>query len=258
MFKKAIDWTKLAFSFVKSHLSKKTVAIILSVAVGTAGLVTGGVTLAKYAIDHKNDGLVELSAFYFESNLLKPAAENATYHNGTNSITFELRNYAYEKRKSDLDVQYEVFIKQSNGDPASASGVNTSGNILVADKTVSVTYTGLEYGKTYVVTASSTAPYTKTLSATFVIPTEDQALSPVIEDHGDFVTITVETDNFAGNVTLSWQNGYVPDNSYAPLANASGTSCEVTLESKSTYVFRFYKSVLVENDYVASNFTLRN
>jgi len=245
MLKSSLDLGKRGFNFVKSHMTKKTVAIILSSAVILGGLVSGGVVLAKYAQDHWSDNLVDLSKFQFSSNLLKPASENATYHNATNTISFDLMNYVDDIRKSELDIVYEVSI-ECDGEPVqNPTGTNISGTISAASATETrVTYSNLQYGKSYVVTARSTKYYTKELSATFVIPAENDAVQVSIEKTDYVVTIIVKTDNFAGNANITWQNGYVPDNSYAPLSGATGISHSVAIGSKSTYKFKFFKSDL--------------
>ena len=117
-----------------------------------------------------------------------------------------------------------------------------------------VTYTGLTQGKTYTVTAKATAPYTKTLSATFTIANGNYNVTYDVEDKTDYVLLTFSTVDYAGNVNITWQNGYVPDNSEPIMTSATGTSHTTEVTSNSTYTLKFYKNGNV--NYNASAFSV--
>lgn len=217
--------------------------ILLTLAIAlTLGL--GIFTLARYVSEKRADGLITPAEFYFESDLL--TTDGKSYTTGVNSIGFELRAYGDNNRPSEVDVDYTVSISCSDNSVALPSGTNTSGTIAKGGNKVTVSYDGLALGKKYTVTARSTSPYSKTLSATFTVESENTAL--VVDkssgNDGFVYYMSVKTGNVPVDAVVGWQRGYVPDNSYSALDTASGISHLVTFEPNSTYNFRFFKSDL--------------
>lgn len=224
---------------------KVLIAIILSISVVATMAIAAGVTLARYANKHQSDTALTPKKFYFESTLLGLSENNLSYNNGTNSISFDLVNFADDERISEVDISYKVSVATSAAPETPV--YQSNGTILIADRKATVSIPDLEWGTTYTVTVNATAPYTKTLTATFNIPAKENSFSSEIVDTGDIVYIKVTTGNYTGNVNLNWQNGYVPDNSYDPLREATGTSHTVTLAPNSSYSFRFFKSDLSQS-----------
>ena len=54
--------------------------------------------------------------------------------------------------------------------------------------------------------------------------------------------MTITTEDFDGNVTITWQGGYVPDNSETILREATGNSHTAKLSGHSVYTLKFYKT----------------
>ena len=80
--------------------------VILAAAVFITGL-----TMAKYVHQWKSDpALAGAKAFYFTSDLLKEADENARYelYSWGDGITIKLQNFEDAKRFSEADITYEV------------------------------------------------------------------------------------------------------------------------------------------------------
>ena len=230
--------------------------IILTVTL-VSSLTLGAITLARYISEKNSDGLLTPEKFYFESNLLSEAG--AEYNIGTDSITFDLKSYVDSLRTSEVDITYSVAITCTDGSVSIPDGVNTAGTLSSGASKVTVQYNGLPLGKTYTVTASATAPYTKSISATFTLPNENDAVIMTrTQDETGFISyLTLKTGNIAKSGVILWQNGYVPYNAYEPMKNAGGSSHNVTLEPNSTYVFSFFKSQLsTEYDSGAFNFCL--
>lgn len=205
--------------------------IVLAFAVSMFALVW-----AKYISREKKDTVVAAKAFYFESDLLTEKGATYTLAPGTTKIDIVLKNYADDLRWSEVDVRYDVTL---NGSAVQEQLILKTGK----QENSKVTITGLTPG-TYTVVAKATSPYSKTLKATFVIPAttggvyysvSDAAGSPVLR-------LTVRTEDYAGNVTLSWPTGVSPDNTDPLLAGATGTSCTVRFENDSEYTFLFFKS----------------
>lgn len=238
--------TKSAALKFNSLGKKKMLAIILSVTVGVTALVGAGVTYASYKRKLATDKAVSAKSFYFESNVLESGGIEYDLYN--NAIKFDIMNYSDGLKTSEVDIDYNVTISSSDGG-ALGTGTNTSGKLLkdAANKTT-VTYTGLTLGKTYTVTAEATKPYTKTISATFKLVEGDYEILSVKEDCENYVLLTIKTLDFADNVNITWQNGYVPDNSEPILATATGTSHTTVLSHNSVYTLKFYKTADVTYD----------
>ena len=249
---------KKFFAKLKEKLNslgrKKLLAIILTVTVCLTGLGAGlGITYAKYHNRRVSDSSASAKNFYFNSNILTTNGED--YDIYSDRISFDLMNYNGELQTSAVDIAYNVTLTSSDGG-AIPAGTNTSGTITASSNNkVTVTYTGLTPGKTYTVTAKATSPYTKTISATYRIVDGDYRISHTVEDRGDYVLFTFLTDDYIGNVNLTWQNGYVPDNSVPILATATGTSHTTTISHKSVYSLKFYKTDM-NASFNASAFTV--
>lgn len=240
--------TKSAALKFNSLGKKKMLAIILSVTVGVTALVGAGVTYASYKRKLATDNAVSAKSFYFVSNVLESGGIEYDLYN--NAIKFDIMNYSDGLKTSEVDIDYNVTISSSDDkNVGNVVGTNTSGKLLkdAANKTT-VTYTGLALGKTYTVTAEATKPYTKTISATFKIVEGNYEILSVKEDRGDYVLLTLRTLDFADNVNITWQNGYVPDNSEPILATATGTSHTTAIAHNSAYTLKFYKTADVTYD----------
>ena len=226
---------------------KKMLAIVLSLSIGlTAVLGIGvGVTYASYKRKHASDNALSAKSFYFESNLLKK--DGATYKIYSDTISFNLTNFPDELRSSDVDITYNVTISSVDGgalpqDPNRTATLFAKESGVKTPASSTITYTGLELGKTYTVIAQATLPYTKTISATFEMVVGNYQVPYTLEDHGDYVVMNISTTDYLGNVNISWQNGYVPDNSAPILTNASGTSCTTSVTHNSSYTLKFFKT----------------
>ncbi len=235
-------------------MSVKTLISLILVVVSTVLVViSASVTLAKYARTDKDDEPVTPKSFYFESDLLGDTGNAPQYYVGTNEIRVDVMTYADELRVSEVDVTYKLTLtEQGSAEPM---------RILIPEQPIAAgtktptqhLFSGLEYGKTYILTASATAPYTKTLTATFTVYDERNSVSytvyPGADDvasaqYGDnIVYVEVKTNEILKNVSVYWQNGYVPDNSYEPMADSQGTvDLNVSLAPYGTHILRFFKA----------------
>ena len=247
------------FEKIKAKLnikSKKQLVLYIVALVSIVALLTlGGITLAKYISTKNSDALIDPKGFYFDSNLL--TKEGSSYEVGTNSITFDLKSYDDALRSSEVDITYAVSITCSDGGVEIPAGINTAGTLAAGKSKITVEYNGLTLGKTYTVTARATAPYTKSLSATFTLPDENNAvLRSTAEDASGMISyLTLKTGNVAKSGVVLWQDGYVPY-SVGKLEAAASNSHNVTLEPNSTYVFTFFKSKL-DTVYDSGEFVFR-
>lgn len=231
----------------------RVIAVVLLVAV--ALVAVGGISsyAAKYA--HQATGGRDLSspAFYFTSDVLRDD-DTANYQLpvGTTSISFELRNYVDDLRWCDTNIDYEYKVAAPDGTQfASGAGVITrDANKGVA---VPISATGLTRPGTYTVTATSIKPFSQQLSAKFTIAAANTDLNVSLADNNDSATatLTVSTQDYEGNVKVSWPAGVAPDQTQAEFdrvstgdssGNYSAGSVTVTAKKFSTYTFRFFKT----------------
>lgn len=231
----------------------RVIAVVLLVA--AALVAVGGISsyAAKYAHQATDGRDLSSPAFYFTSDVLRDD-DTANYQLpvGTTSISFELRNYVDDLRWCDTNIDYEYKVAAPDGTQfASGAGVITRD----ASKGVAVpiSATGLTQPGTYTVTATSTKPFSQTLSAKFTIAAADTNLNISLADAANSATatLTVSTQDYEGNFTVSWPADVIPDQTQTEFTdvntgNSSGSysagSVSVTAKKFSTYTFRFFKT----------------
>ncbi len=220
-----------------------TILIVLLLCLATLG-TSVGVTLAKYRIENTSEEVKVPTRFYFESNLL--SEDNPSYEIGINYIRIDLMNYADSLRVSESDITYEVTISSADSSASLGTAEGAMGTLTKeVQSKATVSFTGLTFGKTYTVTAKATAPYTKTVSATFTILEKENSLAFEVRDEGNSVYLTLRTNELDSTVNIYWQEGYVPYNANDALAAATGKSAKgIKLNSYSVYEFRFFKEDL--------------
>ena len=231
----------------------RVIAVVLLVA--AALVAVGGISsyAAKYAHQATDGRELSSPAFYFTSDVLRDD-DTANYQLpvGTTSISFELRNYADDLRWCDANIDYEYKVAAPDGTQfASGAGVITRD----ASKGVAVpiSATGLTQPGTYTVTATSTKPFSQQLSAKFTIAAANTDLNVSLADNNDSATatLTVSTQDYEGNVKVSWPAGVVPDQTQAEFdristgdssGNYSAGTVTIAAKKFSTYTFRFFKT----------------
>ena len=232
----------------------RVIAVVLLVA--AALVAVGGISsyAAKYAHQATDGRDLSSPAFYFTSDVLTEDG-TAAYDLpvGTTSISFGLRNYADELRCSDTNIDYGYTVTAADG-----TVVKSESKILSNDEntphssTATITVGGLSAG-TYTVTATSTKPFSQTLSAKFTIAAADTDLNISLADAANSATatLTVSTQDYEGNFTVSWPADVIPDQTQTEFTkvntgNSSGSysagSVSVTAKKFSTYTFRFFKT----------------
>ena len=234
---------------------------------------------AKYIQTSQYNDAITAREFYFSSDVLDGGVHEipALDEDGTATLTFHLMNHEDQLRYLDVPITYEVtweeeqkntaetdHVESANGNEAGRllQGTNLSEKIAAGegkngqtnDKTVTIS--GLEQGKTYTVTATATAPYTKTLSAIIRVQQKNEELQATVTDHGNYIEVTVWTADKAKKIRLINQAvGVIPDNtdsSMKDMLTVTDTSGEsqsdlIDLKSNASHVFRFFKSDAEKN-----------
>ncbi len=217
----------------KLQLIILAVAVLLSLCAISAGIV-----FAKYKNEKTSQGLVGAKNFYFSSNLLD--GREHTLGQGRTSITFTLGNHEDELRFSDVDVNYTVTV--NNGATVTDEDGNGTGTIPAgAPRDVSVTIENMQAGKTYTVTAKGENGYSKTISATLVIPAAEARLFYHTDSSaGDYILLTVWNEgDAAGNVTIAYTG--IPDNTNPNMGDwTANATREDALGARESKTYRFF------------------
>lgn len=191
--------------------------------------------------------------FYFTSDLLSDAAEVPVYqisHDWATGaiINFELRNYENQINVSERPVTYKVWAQPAG---SSASGTIVPLGTVGQRRHISLTVPAPDNPAApleVLVTAVSSRPYAKTLQGRFVIL---PAISCSVADNGGSpvatLTITLsQAEQPARNVTITWQEGAVPDMTSPLVLNAASIdlanrTLTTTLNTASVYELIFFK-----------------
>lgn len=160
-------------------------------------------TSAKYTMTKETDAEAVAQAFYFESDLLDGG--NHTLQANATSLSFSLMNYPDSLRTSEVDIAYSVTLDG----PVKSS---QQGDLLMTEKTELVTFTDLTPG-TYMVTATATSPYAKTLTGTFEIPPKRAEVSHSVSDGaGNPVCyLTISVGDYSGDIIVTLPAGVALD-----------------------------------------------
>ncbi len=172
--------------FVREHRTASMTILVLLMVFFLAGVVFG-----RYIKNIVNEFILETKAFYFNSSILNVNGKNFSITNwdGVNSypLTIDLNNRKSDTRYTTTDITYDIFVDCPTTVLCTAS--KNSGVLHPEDLTdnYTITVTPLQNfyeGDTVVVTTgvTSTAPYQKTMTATYTIGVEKSDFSYEIVD----------------------------------------------------------------------------
>ncbi len=209
-----------------------------------------GAAIARYQRAFRSEGSVRAQEFYFTSDFLDGGTH--TLAPGSTSVTFTLGNHADELRFSEMDITYKVKVARADGGTSSATVAykETPQTLATgAARDAAVTIENLTPG-TYTVTAVGTGGYSKTLTATIVVPAETAQLYQHQDSvPGEYLLLTVWNEgDVAENVTISYTG--IPDNTNPNMMDwrTSDTPQTVTLEPHASKVFRFFGGTVTVKD----------
>ena len=215
-----------------------------------------GNAYGKYVQGQQKTGTISGKTFYFESDFLDVADASKTYTvypggGGTASVTFHLQNHIDELRVSEMAINYTVTVKEGANDVSDATtgGAKTGtlqGTALEPKDKASVTLSGLEPGKTYLVTVTGNGGYVKTIQAKFIVDPLDKHVYKHLKIQGEEVLLTVWTENVSGNAVIRVPSKLVPDNTDPAMDGAGIGPATVTDSSSfasttySSHLYRFF------------------
>lgn len=205
-------------------------------------IAISSVLTAKYLSERKHDNAAEALVFYFESDHLTAAGSSSEAYvlkEGVYTISFDIRNYPDELRYAQTDIRYTVTLTKDGEQVGTQSGSLAGGGQSKDNIQFEVEEAG-----TYVATAKATAPYVKTLQASFTVKPASKTFSYSVSDNAGspFLKVEVTSQNYAGDVVISYPAGVLPDNTDPLLAGAGSGACTVALKPHGSYTFLFFKS----------------
>lgn len=237
--------------------------VVFSMVVIGLGTIVGLTwnSAAKYFQANGDEAVVKAKEFYFTSDYLTLDGGEpftvAPNTGGTVAVTFELRNYD-GLNKSELDIHYEVSVE-----PSAEVGItygtegNAQGNQIIGvdEGFERVTLSGLKAGVTYTVFATGRNGYEKTLKATFIVDAVDYGIYKNTKNYGDYVLLTIWTEDKGGTVEFTVPSGLIPDATDDMLrGKAVGSEIIVELEEYESRTFRFFTTV----DYAGGAINVQN
>lgn len=205
------------------------------------------ITFSKYVYDFINYYIIPAKSFFFSSDKLKVGGVNYGLNNwggvGSFEIQFDLNNHKNNLLTSDLDISYEVNYTCSTDLQCSIS--SSSGIIYKEELTDTFVLTAVPLrafnsgeSVTINITASSTAPYVKTLSATYTLTVGKQGIEyEIVDNEGqtylNFI-ITNSIDSYkcivaTGSYNVGDEISIEEYNSLSPADQANFASAVVTL-----------------------------
>lgn len=218
-----------------SKLQKYIIIIFIS-----ALLLTFSVSFGRYVYKKVLDLYFMTQNFYFESDKLKSdeAKYSLDYWNGVDpySIVINLNSYKNDKLKSNADIEYNIsyscpdnVICETSKDTGMISG-NTNTDSFVFTMTPTAIFNDND-SVTVKISASSTKPYVKTLSASFTFVVGKYGLGHEISDMAGNPYLNLKVTNtldsyFVKEAFDSYAVGdSISESTYNSLSNVNKKKC---------------------------------
>ncbi len=237
-------------NFKKIIAKSKNILIIISFVIFLGFF---SYSLAKYIDNRRKEFLYEAKAFYFESNYLNEISSVKSYklETGIDYVEFDIENNIDQLRYSDVTISYTVTLTDLEG-----NSVQDKSGVTVSPITSALTkgsirknthrFSNLKDG-VYVVTASSKKPYAKTIRANFIITNNNANISYSVTDaeSSPILQLTVNTNDYKGNIKITWPDGVTPDNTNSLFSDVTSgyTSSNkvISVVKNGEYTFQFFK-----------------
>lgn len=203
---------------------KRIGLVAVIVAVLLLSLLLGGV-VAKYISTNRRQTELMSSDFHFSSDYLAATSvgdPKPTYPVfEENKIQIEL--YNYQKENVDLiaaeEIQYRVQVDDTwvitiTDDTGTEVKPNPDGSYTMpkseTGRTWTLSLTGGDVSKPVQVAVETVQPYRLKLEGEFRMDRQDPNYT--VEDMGNYRVLTIQTNDYAGPITVNWPKGISPDN----------------------------------------------
>lgn len=184
-----------------------------------------------------------------------------SYQRGIDSITVELKNNIDDFRFSEVEISYEVYITDLNGNKV----INKNNEEVpiqkgkLTNKEIEkdvITFENLASGN-YVVSAKSVSPYEKTIQANFNLTNKDEEIIYQVSDsvNSPVLQLTIITKDYSGDITINYPKGVIPDNTDSKFpTDFTDSQFTVKFNANSEYTFQFFKNdptkVYTKSDFI--------
>ena len=239
-----------------------TISLVIIYTLLFVGVLVGSL-LAKYRAMNQEKAEIISANFHVSSNYLKEDGASYTvtdwaYHDEYD-IIFELYNYEKDNvalitqdpiaYKINVDTGWTFTVKDEGGDvlPVDSVYVFPAGGRCA--HTVMLKRVGAASSSTQV-TVTTTVPYATTLSANFTLAESNMVVSKTA-DCGNYVSVTIETNNYAGNLNVTWTDAFSPDNTNPYMKSWSNATKRGTLavNEHTIYELIFLKNTAANYNY---------
>ena len=228
------------------HKRRKNLVILLA-AVLITGILAGGL-LAKYRSDNQRQAEMVAAQFHVSSDYLTDDTNSTSYNITDWQSGFTIRLYNYEKENtaliSDENITYTVSLSDTSkwtcsdekGGKIAKSAERTSQDIVIRPQGTAGA------GDKITVTVNITAPFTKTLSATFTMKDKHQPDYSVKDKNDGTILVTIQSNGYSGKVELNWsQDKFAPDNTNPLMNSWTGNAQSLDVEKNTTYELLFFR-----------------
>lgn len=174
-------------------------------------LCFAGITSARYVMQKEKSTVAEAEEFYFTSDFLKEESEDASYFIDpkTEEFTIKLFNYADSIRITAGEIEYEITVDGGTYESKSSLKGPKQAEAEIKIKPDNPLKAS-ESEKIIKVTAKSSSPYSKTLTAEFIMKLGNQF---VIEDKkgNRAAALTMICADDKKDITITLPEGVIPD-----------------------------------------------
>lgn len=215
-----------------------------------AVLLAGGL-FAKYISEHQKSADMTSSNFYFTSNYLEKSGKSYDINDWQDGFDIELYNYDKddETKVSQNDIKYKVNVS-GDGDWTCKEGSEGSLKVGTSDnktkQTIHINPSNTsKKGNVFTVTVTTTAPYKKTISATFTATSSDKPDYTIEDKEDGSVSLEILSNDYKGDVEITWNKDNLdPDstNKYMKQWKDSDQKGTITVEKNTTYHLLFFKN----------------
>ena len=216
-----------------------------------AALTVTAFTLGKYVHQMRERAVGVATDFFFRSDYLaETGSRSFDVYGGT--IEFKLFNHD-GVNETDRNITYQITVQDAEENEI--TDFTVTGNAGLAGRAKSengIVISGLAAG-TYTVTATSTVPYRKSLSAIFEVHDMDGSTFYSVEDvsTGEYIILHVFTGN-SGTIAVSYGGDLAADNTDARMNGwTSGAVNTWSGSPNAHYEFIFFENT-PDNDYTKS------
>ncbi len=234
----------------KYNIRRKPLIIVITIVTILAIII--GVSYARYVSQVNSDKkVVSPYEFYFTSNYLTEESDKkytiSNYDPGE-EIIVDIYNYEDELRYTEGEIIYNVTAEGTNNDNIQ-KGEFTGADLKISQIKITLDKDDFINGKaTFKLTANSTSPYIKVISATFDVYEsglpEDAYMEVVDSLNSYVVATTVVTEGLDGVITLNFPSTLVPDMGDDRITEVGDSYMKFNADKNSIYEFTLFKENL--------------